>query len=312
MRGDVSGAALPFGAVFAGGVDEFDNPTDGIAIYNAYDHSLLAGKPLPAPRDHMAIGVGPSGGVFLYGGNDLTHTETGSYLLFDTTIAPNGSYTNFGDSAGPARAGEVAVAIGTDHFLVTGAPPIELTNNIVTTRADIAALPPVAASFTDQDGVTTAIFAGPDGIIRFRNNRFDTLSTTPRVAAGIAPLFGGRVLIAGGGTSLAALESSGLLVDVASGEITVLPGLLPEPRANPGVAATSRHVVIAGGTAAGGPVARAEIFDAITLAPIGALPAAARERPLAIALTNGQVLLGGGFQRTDALELFTPPPVPAP
>ncbi|HVK82612.1 MAG TPA: hypothetical protein VM513_00825, partial [Kofleriaceae bacterium] len=80
-------------------------------------------------------------------------------------------------------------------------------------------------------------------------------------------------------------------------------------RYSPAVAATTRHVVIAGGIdAAGTPIASAEVLDAATLELLATLPLAPRAGAVAIALSTGQVLVGGGDASPELLELFTPPP----
>jgi hypothetical protein len=54
------------------------------------------------------------------------------------------------------------------------------------------------------------------------------------------------------------------------------------------------------------------VFDATTLVALDAGDVVPRTAPFAFALPNDQILIGGGGELTDALELFTPPPPPAP
>jgi hypothetical protein len=102
-----------------------------------------------------------------------------------------------------------------------------------------------------------------------------------------------------------------LVVDGATGMISVVPDAIATPRSHPSLAATSRYLVVAGGSdATGAPIATAEVLDARTLAPVVTLPILARSGMFAIALTNDQVLLGGGAPASSQLELFTPDPLP--
>ena len=99
-----------------------------------------------------------------------------------------------------------------------------------------------------------------------------------------------------------------IVVD-GDGVVTVLPDALATPRARPTIAATGRHLLVAGGSdASGAPVASAELFDVTTLAPLAVLPMLARSGGFAIALPNDQILLGGGAPAAATLELFTPEP----
>jgi hypothetical protein len=306
----VSAAALSYGVAVAGGVDAAGAPSDVVAVYNAYDHTLATGMPMPAPRNDMQL-LGQNALLFLYGGLDPTHTATGTFLRFDTSVAPDGAYTDFGDQATLPRAGETAIAMGIDHFIVTGSPPLEIAANVVTARTDIASLPPVGANVGASDGESTAIFVGPEGIVRFRDGRFDVLSTTPRLGAAIAALPGGRVVIAGGGPSAGVLDGDAIVVDAATGAVTPRPALLATPRLRPAIAATARHLLITGGAAMdGSPVASAEVFDTANLSPLDSGDVVPRTAPFAFAMPNDQILIVGGADAIESIELFTPPPPP--
>ena len=302
-RSGVSAGVLEFGAIFAGGVEPPATPSDAIAVYNAYDHTLGAGLAMPEARSELQIGVGIAGAVFLYGGFDAAHAATATYERFDTTIAPAGAYTDLGDGVA-ARAGERAVTVGANHFLITGSPVLELQLNVVSQRTDIAALPRAAASAFSNDGTISAIFAGPDGVTRFRDGSFTALSPTPRVAADTATLADNRVVIAGGGATEADLATDILIVDAGTGVVSSIPGALVTPRRNPAVAATPRHIVVAGGVdAAGAPILDAEIIALPAFTHAATIPYP-NTAPIAVALPNDQVLL----EDAGALQLFTPPP----
>jgi hypothetical protein len=170
----------------------------------------------------------------------------------------------------------------------------------VISRTEVASLPAAGAAVLGTDGVATDVFAGDTGIIRFRNSAFDTLDATARPGASVAALPGGRLAVVCGGPTL--------VVDAATGAITMHDA---HTQTGCAVAATSRHLVIAGGTDGGAVTGSVEVDDATTLAPVAMLTLAVpRTGATAIALPNDQVLIIGGADATGApiatLELFTP------
>lgn len=304
-RSDVSGAAVSFGAVLAGGLDG-GAPATGTAVYNAFDHSLVDGLALPAPRDGLAMAAGASGGVYMFGGKGADGQPAGTLWRFDTTVAPGGAFATIADQASYARAGQLIVALGADHYLITGSPALELTAGVLAARSDVAGLPATGAAATPGDGTPTAVFAG-DAVVRFRGSAFDTLPGDHHLdgAAAVA-LPDGRIAVLGGTAS-----PDALVIDPAAGTVVAVPGVLSTARIRPAVAATSRHVVVAGGLdPAGQPIATADVLDAKTLAPVATLPMVSGAGGFAIALPNDQVLLGGGRPAVAVYELFTPEPPP--
>lgn len=295
-RANVSVGPLVFGAVLAGGRDPASMaPSDAIAVYNAFDHSLLGGRPLPAPRDGIVVATGGNNIVYLFGGRDGAGNATGTYWLFDTNVPPSGAYIDLGDHPGFARADEVAVPIGVDHFIITGTPPIETRGTSVVERAGAPALVAAAASIVAVNGTRTALVLDATGkLVRFRGDTVDTLATAARPGASLAALPDGRFLVVGGGT--ADEQNDVVVVDPDTGIDNVLADTLAEPHAGASVAVTRRHVVIAGGGAS------TEILDAATLARLAVTGALAGP---AIALPNDQVLITGS---EGDLSLFTPPP----
>jgi hypothetical protein len=307
-QSQVSGTSIGYGIVLAGGRDAAGAPSSTIAIYNAYDHSLVRGIPLPAPRSGLAVAAGGSGAVYLFGGTGPDGQPAGTLWRFDTTVPPNGAYAMVTDQAAFARTDQSMVPVGSDRFLITGAPPLALSGSSLTPRTDIAALPAVGAAVVPADGIPTAIFAGPQ-LVRFRGDAFDTLDGNGSGGgdAVAAALPDGRVVMIGGGDP--APSRAALVIDGATGMVTVIPDALATPRAHPSLAATSRHLVIAGGTdPSGAPIATAEVLDAATLAPIATLPILARTGAFAAALSNDQVMLVGGTPASAQIELFTPEP----
>lgn len=311
-RSEVSGTALDYGAVLAGGRDPGGAPSAAIAIYNAYDHTLVEGIPLPAPRAGVALGTGNNGAVYLFGGSGPDGAPTGTLWRFDTTVPPNGAYATITDQAGFARTEQLIVPTSPEHFLITGTPALGLELGALAARTDIAALPAVGAAVIPGDGTPAAIFAGAQ-LVRFRQGAFDTLTLTPsssgRSDAAAAALPDGKVVVIGGGEP--ALSRDAILIDGATGKVTVIPDVIAIPRSRPSVAATSRHLIVAGGTdMSGAPVATAEVLDGRTLAPLATLPILARTGAFAVALPTDQVLLAGGTPAAEAIELFTPDPPP--
>jgi len=291
-REGVSAVALPYGALFAGGRDAAGAASDAIAIYNVYDHTIAGGLAMPIKRSEVTLAASTSGLVYVLGGKGEAGTEVATLLAFNTTVAPSGVWINLGEQPSFARAGEHAVAIGPDRFLVSGAPPGELAGGELAPRTDIASLPAAGASVISTDGARTALFAGASSLIRFRDDRFETLAGSGAAVAGVATT--GKLVVIGTGTDAA-------LVDAASGGIEPHPGVLSAARTAPAVAATDRYVVVAGG-------GTADILDARTLARLSTVAVAPRTGARAIALPNGQVLIAGGAPATDLIELFTPPP----
>lgn len=292
-RANVTGDRLGYGVIFAGGLDAQGAPSDALAIYNAFDHSLVGGKPLPAPRDGVVTVTGAGGIVHLFGGRDPGGNPTGTYWLFDTTAPPNGAYLEVGDFPGLARADQAAFMIDFDTLVVTGAPPVDLTGAAVTARTDLAELAPAAAAFVTAAGMRTALALDATGrLVRFQGGAFETLATA-RPGGAVAALPDGRFVVIGGGTADEANDV--LVVDAATGVATTVPDVLAAPRLGAHVAVTRRHVLVAGD-----PI---EILDAVTLAPVVTRDAL---DGLPFALPNDQVLI---VDRTNGeLSLFTPAP----
>ena len=298
-RAGLAAGALTFGAVFAGGTDGAGAASDAIAIYNVYDHTLVGGVALPAPRSGLALGVGAGTSVYLFGGLDAAGSPTGTAWRFDTSVAPAGAYLDYGDKVGFARAGEIAVPIGGEKFLISGAPVAELSglDGSMVARGELAMLPATGATVVAADGVATTIFVGSAGVTRFRNGVFDSPNAPGRTGGNIVALPSGKVGLVCG-------TADALRLDAATGAAETFPNLPSAIASGCAVAATARYLVVATG-------ATAEIYDAGTLALIATAPLVVpRTGAAAIALANGQILIAGGVDATGApiatLELFTP------
>ena len=283
---EVGVAALSYGAVLAGGRTPAGAPTDGLVIYNAFDHTLAAGLPLPAPRAGLAVGVGGGGRVYLFGGTDAADAPTGTLWRFDTTTAPSGAYVALADVPGFARTGAELVTIGADQFLTTGSPVLEVAASAVALRPDLPALGR-GASTVDGAGARGAVFAGSEGITRLAAGAFATLAPAPRAGAVVAALPDGGTAITG--------DASGELVRVSpAGDLAITAGFLPAGCVATALVATSRHLVLVCADAT-------HAYDATTLAAVASRPLGGTA---AVALPNDQVLI----VTAAGLALFTPPP----
>ena len=304
-RSGVAGTAISYGAVLAGGLDGSGAPSSSIAVYNAYDHSLSEGVPLPSARAGLAIAAGASSAIYLFGGTGGDGKPTGTLWQFDTAAPSMGRFTAIADQPGFARSGELLVAVDAAHFLITGSPALELqlgATTPLTARSEVSGLP--AAAAVSGGAAPTAVFAGA-ALVRFRNDQFDTLTGDGRRDAAATTLPDGRIAVLGGTPATA----DALVIDAAAGTVGAVTGALSTARIHPAVATTSRHVVVAGGTdASGAPIATADVLDAHTLARLATLPILARSGGFAVALPSDQVLLGGGAPAMATLELYTPAP----
>jgi len=303
-RSEVGTAELPYGAIFAGGRTT-GGVSDANEIYNAYDHSLLPGLPLPAPRAGLAVGAGELG-VYMFGGVDDVNVPRDQLWRFDPAVRPNGQFLIIGDKDGFARTGETLVAVGDEHFLLTGDPAAQVLGlgGTVAARTDVETLPATVATVTASDGVRTSVFVGPSSVTRFRDNHFEAAEPAGRAGGVAVPLPGGGVGIVCGGTDA-------VIVDAATGTGSTVPGIPTLSKTGGAAAATDQSLLIAGGTTAAGVDGRVEIYDAATLAPIAtATLTVPRTGAVAVPLPNGQILIAGGVDAAGApvatLELFTP------
>ena len=306
---------LSYGAVLAGGTLDGGAPSDAVGIYNAFDHSLATALPLPAPRAGLALATGANNFVYLFGGRDAAGSPTATAWRYDTNIAPSGAIVDYGDKTGFARTDQVLVPIGNERFLASGAPPTELSglDGSMTAKTGIAEVGSGGASLLGSDGVATAVFAGPSGVVRFRNGMFTPIDLPAFARAGVqvVAIGGGKVVLVCGGPGLAVL-------DVATLDVT-MPVVDADPVLNftgCAVAATTRHFMIAGGTGPnGGTVPSAFVYELPDLTPLVSIPlVVARTGASALALPNDQLLLVGGTDANGApvatIELFTPANVP--
>jgi len=279
--------SLTYGAILAGGRDPTSlTALDDVVVYNAFLHSITTGLPLPAPRLGAALAVGSNDSVYLLGGRNAAGDPTGTLWRFDTTVPPNGAYTTIADDATYARSDARMVPLGTERFLVSGTPILDVGTTMVLTRTDLASLPPGGAGVVGADGVAVAIFAGPAGITRFRDNAFATISADPRIDARAVTLPDRSILVAGG-------SAGAVRVDVITGELAST-SLLPIACAAPEMVATRLHVVASCGGST-------YVFDAANLALLATIPTSGTSLA---PLPNGQVLMLRGTE----LALFTPPP----
>ncbi|HEY1559042.1 MAG TPA: hypothetical protein VGF94_29675 [Kofleriaceae bacterium] len=308
-RSALGSGVLMYGAVFSGGLDASGAATTELEIYNAYDHSLIEGLAMPDARSAQIVAVGSTGLVFLYGGNDSTGATTETLWSFDTTVAPNGSYSQLATTSLP-RAGEPAVPISSNEELVPGMPAIDLVGptGSATAVTDVPSLPSAGASVLDTDGTATAIFADATGVVRYHAGAYDAPAIAGGARAGAAVV----ALPGSGAIAIACGTPDGVSIDAATEAVTPRPGVPGVAKTGCAIAATARVVLIAGGTlATGGLDPDAQIFDAATFAPVATVPLVVpRTGATALPLPNGQIVIAGGVDASGApiatIELFTP------
>ena len=290
-------AALSYGVVLAGGVEGDGGPSDALQIYNAYDHTLATGLPMPAARVGATLGVIARNGVYLFGGEGPGGAVTGTLWLFDTNAEPSGRYAELSNRPELARTGAAAIPIGGDAFLLTGAPPLLLGSAQLAQPAEIPALG-AGASVTASDRTIASVLVDQETgeLLGLRAGTVTPLGAQ-RKGAAVAVLPDARVAVIGG----AAAPRDAIIVDAVMGTLTPVPGALAEAYESFAVAATARFVVVAG-RRAGAADTVIEVLDAATLQRRHTATVA-DAITAAIALPNGQVMLVGA-----ALQLFTPPP----
>jgi hypothetical protein len=298
-RAGAAVAPLSYGAVLAGGAAAGGAPSDALQIYNAYDHSLATGLPLPQPRRGATIATTPTNGVYLFGGSGPSGAATGSLWLFQSDVAPAGRYVQLAESPQLARSDRPAIARGGDRFLIGGAPPAELRGGRVAEAADVPPLASGAAVTAGAAGevIAIAVDESSGALLRLRGDGAPEPLGVQRVGGLATALPGGRVAVLGG--TAAATARDVIVVDAAAGGVTVVADALREVYRGLAAAATPRFLVVAGARAGDTAI---EILDAGTLAARG-LATVPDAITSAVALPNDQVLLAGA-----ALWLFTPPP----
>jgi hypothetical protein len=291
-------ATLGYGAVFAGGLDAAGRPSDAIEIYNAYDHTLTPGLPMPGARAGVTIAVTSNNKLYLFGGDGPDGAATGTLWFFDTTVMPSGSYLDHSDPMLPfTRTGSAAIPLGGDSYLITGAPPLQLGNAQLAETSEIPALSSGASVLGRDRAITAVVVDDTTGaLLRLRAGAIEPLGVQQKGGAAVA-LPGARVAVIGG----EAAPRDAVIVDADTGAITPMPGALAEAYEAIAIAATPRFVVVAG-RRAGVAGTAIEVLDATTLERRHAT-SVADAITAAVALPNGQVLLAGA-----ALQLFTPPP----
>lgn len=313
-RYELGVATLPYGAIFVGGRDNDNTVRGEVEIYNAYNHSLVSGMPLPTPRASAAVGTVVDGRAFIVGGRTGDGAAATGGWQFNTNTAPSGSYVELVSTAA-GRVGARAVAITPGRFFITGTPPADLDALVgtVTPLTSTPSLPSEMVSVAKGNEVI-AIGVGAT-VVRFRNATFDQLSipSALRTDHSVVAMADGNVAVIGGKQG-DVLTGDVVSIDPLTGMGTVLPNLLHTPREDAAVARAGNIIVVAGGVGGAGLVlGDAELLDATTLEHLGTIPLVApRFGAEALPLPNGQVLLVGGLasngRPTDQIELFTGEP----
>lgn len=293
----VGSTSLTYGFALAGGETTDGTRSDSIFIYNSFDHTLVAGIAMPAPKSFQTLATGSNNGVYLFGGLGGDGEPTGSLWRFDTNVQPSGAFSIGADSPALARDHAAAVSLAPEHFVVVGTPPVDVDFGVVTARTDVPVLAGGAGLILDDRGI--GVFGG-DPVTRLENDVFEPYAVST-VADATAAIVGTSAVFTTDTTNLLVLDASAVVPASTVDTLSVI-------RHRPAIAATALHVLVAGGTDDGGlPIATADILDAITLERITTVPCVARSGASAYALPNGQIAIVGGEPANDAIELFTPP-----
>ncbi|MDQ3300520.1 MAG: hypothetical protein M3619_28405, partial [Myxococcota bacterium] len=180
---NLTAAPLAYGALLVGGRALDGSPSRGVHVYNAYDHGVTAGRDLPAPREGAVIASGARGLVFVFGGTGADGAPTGTSWVFDTTVSPAGAYTELASLPEHARTDELAIQLGPDVFVITGAPPLDLRGGAIAAREDATDLAPSGASLVIAS-TPVALLAARDGrFLLLRGNTLTPLELAPRTGA---------------------------------------------------------------------------------------------------------------------------------
>ena len=305
-RDEMTTAPLAYGVVLAGGRDAAGARVGDVLVFSAFTWVTVPGLPLPAPRARLQ-GFGASFNVvYFFGGLGDGDQPTADFWRFDTNVSPSGEYTTLAAPSSLARAGAAAVTIGTDKFLLAGAPPALVDAQMATaTITPLTSAPAevgsalTAATTVNTTNVVEVALGGPTGVFLY-DGAFRQIGDAAIVDAAAVTLPGLDVLFIGPQTRR--VTPAGVVTDIT---------LLSTPRHRPAAAVVRGTLVVAGGfDDAGTPLGDAEVFDAETLAPRGTVPLpVARGGAIAYPLPSGHVLLFSG--RTPAgpaatIDVFTP------
>jgi len=236
--------------------------------------------------------------IYMFGGTGPDGNPTGTLWLFDTTVSPGGAFTSLLDEPSHARTGQLMLPIPAVGYPITGDPAL-LYNGTALNELG-GSLPAVGGG-----GKTTsaAAYVG-ETLTQLKSGVLSPITGAGRTGAAATTRSDGKVLVVGGGNPQ---SLDGMIIDPDAGTVTVVPDALPAGRTRPAIAATSRHLVVIGGTDAGGaPINSADILDVTTLAPIITVPLDNASGAYAVALPNDQVLITGGAPATSDIQLFTP------
>jgi hypothetical protein len=318
-RAELAVASLPFGPAFAGGRDAAGAVTGDMVIYSVYDHEFLVGEDLPVFRAGATMMPGANERLFIFSGESAAGEPIADLLVFDTNIAPAGAYVTLDVLPELARGGASGARVGGEQFVILGDPPVQLSG---ITGESAVYTPAVTLdgtiTTTSLSGTEAALVAGSGAgdtsavlILDLALSQLDAPAALARSQHSAARLPNDDVLIIGGQDAGALVTSAVRLVS-ATAIFEVDNEVLATGRLEPAVAATDRHLVVAGGAdETGAPIGDIEVFDAVTLEPVTTLPMLVpRTGATATALGNGQVLIAGGRDAAGepigVMEMFSP------
>lgn len=296
-RTDVGITELSYGAAIVGGLAGGALSTD-LAVYNAYDHTILAGLALPAARRAPCVASTASNDLYIFGGEGATG-PTGTLWTFATATPPNGAYQQAAEQPALARtcASTQPVETAEDQFVIAGTPVVAIAGSVAAARTDLATLPPHGASIVASDGTFVALFTDGTTLTRIRNNAIETRAlATPFTPLGAVANPADRSIL------FVATEGFVRVDPITLAAATPIPTRIT--REAFAIAATERHVLVHGGTVGGVADPTADAYAADTLLHLATIPITVSQvvGARAIGLPNQQILVVGG-----EIELFTPP-----
>jgi len=244
-------AAVPYGtggALFLGGYDATNAPTDTVQNYQAATVTSGAAAPIPLASAVAAV-LGPN--IYVFGGVG----SSAIYELTGTSFAAVGSL--------PAVTADAAVAtVGNTAFVIGGYNGTTELNTIVAytpgSPAQTVAMLPVTlryAAAAALDGDVYIIGGATAGVPSATIYRFDPQTNSVVVFAALprarerqsAATLGNRIYVIGGATAAGVRSRAIYAINTASGAVR-LAGLLPHALADTAAVGAGNQIIVAGGT----------------------------------------------------------------
>ncbi len=329
-RSGALAAPLPDGSVLLAGGSVGSQPTTLVEVYDPVTEQAVAASALASPRTGLGGALLESGRVLIAGGTNAGVGAVANAEIFDR--ATNAITGVTGGLAVARTDAAVAALPGGSGVVVGGVSPagvpvaeVELYDpnvgteggfSVVTSHALAAVRLPTATPLPDGR-VFFAGGAGANGQAVATTFLFDPITrsvtagavmSTPRVGHRATRLVSGRVLLAGGRSSLAETATATATVelyDPDSNGFTILASMSRARAFHGQDLAGGRVVAVGGAGPAGDTAAHGEVYDVDTNAWLSLpfAPLAARTDATLVTSGPGRALLSGGGA---APELYHP------